>query len=141
MADSGDPPLIACGESPESAMSVRSAELSACLKSFLSVCLKPLFVLPLLQLRKFPTRTAADAVAHHDTHCSFTGGPSTEKKQKQSIPGLTEYELDGDAPLDVIMGACQYPEMLAPYRNVEGRHTTFLTAFSSNAHATARDLS
>ena len=136
MADLGDPPLIACGDSPESAMGVRSAELSACLKSFLSVCVNLLVVMPLLQLRKFPTHAAADAVAHHDTHFNSTGGPPAEKKQKQSIPGLTEFELDGDAPLDVIMGPCQHPEMLAPYRNVEGRYTTYRTALSSNAHAT-----
>jgi hypothetical protein len=141
MADSGDPPPMACGESPESAMGVRSAELSACLKSFLSVCLKPLIVLPWPQLRKLPVHPAVYVVAHHDTHCEFTGGPSAEKRQKQSIPGLNGFELDDDTPLDVIMGPCQFPEMLAPYRNVGGRHTTFLTAFSSNAHATGRDLS
>ena len=80
MADSGDPPLIACDESPESAMSVRSAELSACSKSFLSVCLNPLVAMPILQLRKFPVQAAAHAGAHHDTYSNFTGGPSAEKK-------------------------------------------------------------
>ena len=52
-ADAGDSPPIACGGSPESAMGVRSVELSASLKSFLSVCLKPLVVLPWVQLRIF----------------------------------------------------------------------------------------
>ena len=82
--------------------------------------------MPILQLRKFPVQAAAHAGAHHDTYSNFTGGPSAEKKQKQTIPGLTGFELDGDAPLDVIMGPCQHPEMLAPYRNVEGRYTVFL---------------
>ena len=125
MADSGDPPPMACGESPESAMGVRSAELSACLKSFLSVCLKPLVDLPWPQLRKLPAHPAVHAVSHHDAHCKSTGGPSAEKRQKQSIPGLIGFELDGDTPLDVIMGPCQFPEMLAPYRNVGGEAYNF----------------
>ena len=141
MVDSGVHSQLATGKSPESVMSVRSTELSASLKLFyLSVGLNTLAALPLRQLKNL-THCAYNAGARHDTHCNFTGGPSAEKKQKQSIPGLGDFELDGDAPLDVIMGPCQYPEMLAPYRNVEGRYTTFLTAFSSNAHATARDLS
>jgi hypothetical protein len=73
-------------------LSVRSAELSACLKSFLSVCLNPLVAMPLLQLREFPVQAAARAGAHHDTCSNFTGGPSAEKKQKQTIPGLTGFE-------------------------------------------------
>ena len=122
-------------------MGVRSAELSASLKVFLSVCLKPLVALPLLQLKPLSTRHAADLGTHHDTRCSFVGGPSAERKQKQSIPGLVDFELDGDALLDIFMGPCQYPETLAPYRNVEGRYTTFLTGYSSNAHVTGSDLS
>ena len=107
-ADAGDSPPIACGGSPESAMGVRSAELSASLKSFLSVCLKPLVVLPWVQLRKFPTHTAAYAVAHHDTQRKFTCGLSAEKKQTQSILGLTGFEMDGDAPLDVTIQRCSH---------------------------------
>jgi hypothetical protein len=108
MADSGDHSQLATGESPESVMSVRSAELSASLKLFyLSVGLNTLAALPLRQLKNL-THCAYNAGARHDTHCSFTGGPSAEKKQKQSIPGLGDFELDGDAPLDVIMGPCQY---------------------------------
>lgn len=67
MANSGDPPQLACGESSESAMGVRSVELSASLKVFLSVCLKPLVTLPLLRLKNFSALHAADAGAHHDT--------------------------------------------------------------------------
>ena len=143
MADSADPPQIVSGGSAESAIVVRSAELSASLKAFLSVSLKPLVALPFLSLKNFLTRRAADAVAHHTTYYKFAGGPSAEKKQKHSIPGLndSEPEIEGDAPLDVVMAPCQYPEMLTPYRHVEGRYTTFLIAFAANAHATGRDLS
>ena len=142
MADSEDHSQIASGEPSESAMSVRSAELSVCLKCvYLFVCLNPLAALPLLQFENLTNCHTADAGAHHDTHHSLVGGPSAEKKQKQSIPGLGDFELDGDAPIDIIMGPCQFPDMLAPHRNVEGRYSTFLIGFSSNAHATGRDLS
>ena len=138
MEDSADPSQIVAGGSAESAIVVRSAELSASLKAFLSVSLKPLVALPFLSLKNFLTRRAADAVAHHTTYYKFAGGPSAEKKQKHSIPGLndSEPEIEGDAPLDVVMAPCQYPEMLTPYRHIAGRYTTFLIAFSSNAHAT-----
>ena len=84
MADSGDHSQLVTGESPESVMSVRSAELSASLKLFyLSVGLNTLAALPLRQLENL-THCAYNAGARHDTHCNFTGGPSAEKKQKQS---------------------------------------------------------
>ena len=63
--------------------------------------------------------TRIDYDNHTEFHGSLRkacGGPSAEKKQKQSIPGLGDFELDGDAPLDIIMGLCQFSEMLAPHK-------------------------
>ena len=96
MADSGDHSQIASGESSESAMSVRSAELSACLKCvYLSVCINPLAALPLLQFENLTNCHTADAGAHHDTHHSLVGGPSAgrsrisnENRDIETIPAV-----------------------------------------------------
>ena len=94
-----------------------------------------------MQLKHFSCPHTANAGAHHDAYLIAAGGPSAEKKQKVLIEGLNGFELDGDTPLDTIMGKNQFPEMLSPYRHVPGRYNTFLMAFSSNAHASGRDLS
>ena len=140
MADSEADSQIASGESSGSAMSVQSAELSATSNHELSNHV----------LSQLPPETIVPSVK---THCALPKslrGAATcaerpymtgEKKRRLDIPGRDGTTIDGETPLDLIIAKCQFPEMLARYRHVEGRFTSWLMAFSSNAHATGRDLS
>ena len=142
MADSGDHSQIASGEFSESAVRERSAELSVprtCSIETLSISSNTLAVLPPEKI------SASRCTLSHDVlmrgvgadHCCTLG----EKRRKVDVPGLDGTTIDGDETLDLILGKCQYPEMLSRYRDVDGHYSSYLIGFQSNAHASGRDLS
>ena len=140
MADSEDCPRIASGESSGSVMSVQSAELSAsCTRTshHETSLLSPETLVPL------PVKSLMSSFnSLHDPAVLIERlEMSGEKKRKVDIPGLDGATIDGEEPLDMIVAKCQFSEMLARYRHVEGRYSSWLMAFSSNAHASGRDLS
>ena len=140
MADSEGSPQIASGESSGSVMSVRSAEQSA---SRTRTSHHELSLLPLETLVPLPVKSLMPSfnTLHDPAELIDRLELSGEKKRKLDIPGLDGTTIDGEEPLDLIVAKCQFSEMLARYRHVEGRYTSWLMGFSSNAHATGRDLS
>ena len=140
MADPEGSPRIASGDSSESVMSVRSAEQSASYtranNHALSLLPPETIVPPPVKTHDAPLESLHDPAVHAD-RLDMPG----EKKRKLDIPGRHGTAIDGAMLLDLIIAKCQFPEMLARYRHIEGRFTSWLMAFSSNAHASGRDLS
>ena len=140
MTVSGGHQRSAPGDSPVTEVSVRSGELSSSLCSIV--------VLMSNAASKTPERLALPDVLKILDSCTvetehYAAGAKTEdqeKRRKIDVPGLDGESIDGNEPIDVLVSNCQYPEQIEIYR-AHARYRSMFMVWSSNAHATARDLS